>query len=428
MGDVVRVYTWLVKRDDMSLCAAWNTDLALNPFILEILSGNTNLPNSDTGSLRVRPDRYETDSADAPVRVTAADGVVVRTLHSEDDEDWFLITIPENSSRFILETSGDMDNYMELYDGDSHSRLARNDDGGEDGNARIEYSGEPGKTYIVKVQGYDGEIGSYGFSVVFEAYPEDTAEPNDSLEQATRIDRTSVRGLFRSPSDEDWYVLPIPTPGSQVTVFTAGDMDTIITLYDENGNKLAEDDDSGSGDNARVSVVVYDKALYIKVEEYDGALGSYILGVEIREPAVSDSYEPDDSPSDAKEIGIGSSQERTFTFSNDVDWVRFVVVERGVYEIRTKAADGYLDSYITLYDGKDHQMQEDDDSGGDYDAYLSVELDPGTYMLKVECLDDDPLQNNAYTLSIVLKASGTVETATSKPAPPAVFPDPNSAR
>jgi hypothetical protein len=117
----------------------------------------------------------------------------------------------------------------------------------------------------------------------------------------------------------------------------------------------------------------------------------------------SDTYEPDNDPSDAKSITLGETQNRTFTIKEDADYVRFTIRERGLYEIRTIAVGDYLDSYIGLFhDGTYRYIAEDDDSGDNYDACLRVELEAGDYLLEIYCGSENPLSNNAYTLSLTL--------------------------
>jgi hypothetical protein len=88
--------------------------------------------------------------------------VVSRTIHNSDDHDYFLL-VPDRAGILIMETTGNMDTYMELYDIDSGEYLEENDDSGSGGNARIRQTAGPGKRYIAMVRSYGSETGSYGF-------------------------------------------------------------------------------------------------------------------------------------------------------------------------------------------------------------------------------------------------------------------------
>jgi hypothetical protein len=276
MGNTIRVYARLIRSLDMSLSAVWNTDFALTPFLEDIVT----IASSSSGR-RVRWDSCEPDSGDAPV--SAAIGTwISRTIH-EGDEDWFQITV-EQAGLLILETgNSSFDPVMALYDESGDNRLDENDDGGDNSNPRIEVNAEAGQVFLAGIRGYDSsEIGDYRFRAGFEAAVEDTTEPNDSVEQAVPLTPGSgpVNGSFRSRDDADFYKLEIPEPGGRLTIYTESRIDTLLSLYDSAGELLDEDDDGGSGGNARISRDVNAGRVYIKVRGYDGSRGNYSLHFE----------------------------------------------------------------------------------------------------------------------------------------------------
>jgi hypothetical protein len=396
IGNTLRIYTRLIKPQDSSVITTWNTDLGLTPLTEALIASS-----QDSSSSSVRRDSYEPDSRDAPVPLEIGGSGISRTIH-QGDEDWFRVQI-DTSGILILETDSSIDTYLELYAGDSgsSSKLASNDDGGRSLNARLEYFVEAGKTYIAKVRGVGGDTGTYRLTAVFNAQPADSAEPNDTKETATSVTLdTPVTANFASASDVDWYKLEAPEEGGVLTVYTEGNMDTEITLYDEAGSILAEDDDSGSRWNARVSIQTAGGTLYIRVIEVDGDRGPYTLQTLLTKSGPQDDYEPDNSRETAKDIEIGSSQARTFTTAKDIDWVTFTVTEAGSYRIRTIGADRNLDTYIELFDENGEYLDEDDDGGDCFDSRLIVPLDPGTYCISIRTLNDDLLDNNAYTLEV----------------------------
>jgi hypothetical protein len=137
------------------------------------------------------------------------------------------------------------------------------------------------------------------------------------------------------------------------------------------------------------------------VGEVSRRQGRYTLRTSLRPAPVPDAYEDDNSRATAKDISAGAqAQERTFSDSDDIDWVRITITEAGVYTIYTQANDGELDSYMELYDDEYDLIADDDDSGGNYDARIRLRLEPGTYYLKIRCLDVDLIEDNRYTLQI----------------------------
>jgi hypothetical protein len=284
----VRVYTRLIRSRDRSIAAGVQSDFIRDEFLTQMLSGGGS--SSGGRSSSIPQDAYEPDSRDNPLTVELgvdeSAAVINRTLHSSNDEDFFLLA-PDRDGALIMETTGSTDTIMELYEAGSGNKLSENDDGGSGGNARIRQTVRAGSRYIAKVSGFDGETGSYGFR-------------------------------------------------------------------------------------------------------------AYILE-EVR--VAPDEYEPDNDFLSAREIIIGTPQQHTFTNGDDVDWVKFQVTRAGSYTIRARGlSSGRLDTYIELFDSNQHAIDEDDDGGENLDSRLAVRLKTGTYYLKVECLDSNPSQ--PYTISV----------------------------
>ena len=315
------------------------------------------------------------------------------------EELWFSVRTTD-AGFLIVETAGDIDTCLEAYT-DSRVFIDEDDDGGESLNARLGVFAEAGRTYLFKLSCYGGdESGPYRILASFESIPSDT-DGNTERSRAVAIQvGQPVPIFFRSLSESRWYRCNVSAQGMVFVAYTRGSLDTILVLYDAQGGELGENDDSGDGSNARISVPADSGTIYIEVKTYEGKQGRTALYTEILEEGKPDQYESDDTISTAKEIMVGESQERTFTNSGDVDWVRLWVTQSAVYEIRSVAADNWLDSYLELYDSNDNLVAEDDDSGNEYDALIITRLDPGTYYIKVYCIDDDPLEDNRYTLSV----------------------------
>jgi hypothetical protein len=287
IAGAIRVYTRLIRSGDFSIAASFHTDFELNEVLAGMLSGGGTRDGASSSVIR---DAYEPDSMENPLAVDIAAGaggpVISRTIHAENDEDFFLLA-PDADGMLTAETAGNIDTYMELYRAGSGEKLADNDDGGSGTNARIRYEVRSGERYIAKVRGYGGDTGTYGFQA--------------RLTEPVRM-----------------------TP---------------------------------------------------------------------------DEYEDDNEFESAKDISLGTAQRHTFTTGDDVDWVKFQISQAGRYTIRARGVNSSgLDTYIELYDDDHNAIDEDDDGGEDYDSRLSVRLRAGTYYLKAECLDDEPDQ--PYTIRV----------------------------
>jgi hypothetical protein len=83
------------------------------------------------------------------------------------ESNWYRIT-PSRSGLLVIETSSNMDTYLEAYD-TSNNFIDYDDDGGEDSNAMLFLNVESGKTYLIKIRGYDRyESGRYLIWARFE--------------------------------------------------------------------------------------------------------------------------------------------------------------------------------------------------------------------------------------------------------------------
>jgi hypothetical protein len=359
----------MVKRT--SLPAA----LLITVCVLSIFTACASAPGPETDT-----DLFEPDSMGAPVKVKN-DAWISRYLGA-NDADWFSFT-PDSAGLLIAETDGETDTVLELYR--YNTLLRANDDVENNPNARIEYFVDPGDLYIIKVEGVrlagaaENDRGPYRFRIYLEPMPNDTSEPNDTREQATPIGSgDTVTGYFLTQDDVDWYTLTAPGAG-RLLVYTSGTMDTLLEVYDNRDELIASDDDGGYQGNAKLVAGISGAGpVYIKVNAYQGATGRYFLNTQFMDPVKADIFENDDSLAMAKDIQVGSVQERNFTDASDEDWVRLQIKTGGTYEIKTTAADNYLDTLIELFDVKEELIAQDDDSGGNWNALLNISLDPGT--------------------------------------------------
>jgi hypothetical protein len=400
---VIRIYTRLVRTENRAIEASLHFDFEKNQQIINLLIAATSGGGGRSSS--VAADALEPDSFESPVVYEIGSDsnapVVNRTIHS-GDEDFFALT-PASDGQLVMETTGSTDTYMEFYEAGNTQRLTYNDDGGSGSNARIRYSVQEGKTYIAKVKGCDSsDVGSYGFKAWLTIRTSvGSFNSPVAYEIGANEDAPTVNNLLER-DDEHFYLL-IPANDGQLIMETTGSTDTYMEFYDaESRQKLAQDDDGGRGENARIRYNVEAGKRYVaKVRGYDGDSGSYgfhawlIAIVRLN----ADQYEPDNDSASAKQIEVGTTQQHTFHNANDVDWVKFQITRAGRYTIHTRGVDSNrLDTYIELFDSKLSPIDEDDDGGEGVSSRLTLQLESGLYYLKIECLDDMP--NQPYNVSI----------------------------
>lgn len=220
----------------------------------------------------------------------------------------------------------------------------------------------------------------------------DEYEPNNSASQYTSLAITNTtqtqNHTLHNGNDQDWFRFTA-VAGREYTFHSTGDMDTRIYLYNENGNtQIDENDDGGDGNNFRL-VFSPDRGgdYKLKVVGYNGATGSYTMNyAQGNTSTVSgDTYEPNNSSSQATELRITSSnqtQNHSLHTSNDEDWFRFSAQTGKIYTFKSFSD---IDTRVYIYDNDGStQLLEDDDSGDDTN-FLAVFAPNrnGDYKMKV---------------------------------------------
>jgi hypothetical protein len=84
---------------------------------------------------------------------------------TEYDIDWFYFMAVAGNT-YVIETNGNLDTQIYLYDSSGSYRIDYDDDSGIGNNARIEWTCTTSGTYYFRVEGYDSsDTGSYSVSV-----------------------------------------------------------------------------------------------------------------------------------------------------------------------------------------------------------------------------------------------------------------------
>jgi len=194
------------------------------------------------------------------------------------EEYWY--SVRTTGTGFLtVETTGSLDTYIEAYDA-SRNLIGDNDDGGEDSNAKMELFAETGRTYLFMLKGYnEDETGPYSIRALFEAAPAD--EGNTQRSKAVSLNHDdSITVFFRASSESRWYKYDLSHQTNLLIVWTTGDKDTCLKLYDSSGNVIAEDDDSGNSENAMLSERLGPGTYYIEATLYESGTGRSAIHAE----------------------------------------------------------------------------------------------------------------------------------------------------
>lgn len=226
----------------------------------------------------------------------------------------------------------------------------------------------------------------------------DAYEPDNTIAEAQpiTIDRTIRPHNLHIQGDHD-YVSFVAQGGTAYIIETSNlgsSIDTIIYLYDANGNELAHDDDGAEQSLASRLVWIAPRSgiYYVMTRDLgedssgvDATYGILVMTTDVGEDA--DSYEPDDSIPQASPIDTdGAYQTHTFHTTTDVDYVSFIAQEGVEYTIETGNLQGECDTVLYLYDVDGVELEYDDDAGDEIYASRVVWTAPSseTYYVGVE--------------------------------------------
>ena len=376
---------------------------------------------SESGPLIFEADEYEPDNALEQANELALDVPQIHNVHLEGDRDWLLLQV-ENGRPYVLETldlGAGIDTIIYLYD-EGGDELAHNDDGGEDGvGSRIIWTADSTGILYVMVRDYwdDTIEEDMEYTISFaESEPReaDDYEPDADQDQASEIEVGSFQTHnLHVTGDQDWVCFQA-TAGTDYIVETLNleeRIDTHLSLYDSDGEQLAEDDDSGpetlsSGlswsarESGTLCLLIRDLD-----DEAAGPGTGYAISVQEGETALlaPDRYEPDDTLASAGEIAVGGMQQRNIHAEGDHDWLSFRAEEGVTYLVETSHLGEDIDTIVFLYNEDSEELARDDD-GGEEPRASSITWtaqDTGTvYVMARDYKDDRASQNMQYSISV----------------------------
>jgi len=104
-----------------------------------------------------------------------------------------------------------------------------------------------------------------------------TSTQNTSMQNARQLQFNSQQTLNISGGAVHWFFIR-STESASVTVETTGNLDTMLAAFNESNSQIAEDDDSGEGSNARLTIQLEpNRQIYIRVRLYEGGSGNYTI-------------------------------------------------------------------------------------------------------------------------------------------------------
>ena len=283
--------------------------------------------------------------------------------------------------RLEITTEADWDTVLILYNPDG-DQIALNDDDNElpNLNSRINIDLPETGQYVIKVQGYDDSSGGY-------YRLESRSVGNDTI-------LGTNEGQIITPYFQEYWLYE-GQAGERLTIKTVAEWDTVITLYDPNGNQIGynDDDDQLPNLNSRINMPLPETGQYtIEVRSIDERGGPYKL--EIQSASVDNLETYATAGTNEGRITLGWSQRWPYNGQAD---------ER--LTIKTVAE---WDTVITLYDPNGNQIgyNDDDDQLPNLNSRINMPLpETGQYIIEIRGFDDT--EGGPY--SLLIESSLSVE-------------------
>ena len=286
----------------------------------------------------------------------------------------------------MVRSSGTLDPFLRVVDGDRFVIAENDDHHSETRNAQIDaLIIERSGAYIVMASRYDDSSGSFVLSIEEAATSGTGSSRLAPLPIGYGETRTSTlsHGQFErfyafQASADDLITIEMQRGGS-------GDLDSYLVLTDSAFTPIAEDDDSGDGQNARIIDyrIPTDGKYHIIATRYDGSagttLGEYRLSLDILEDPLVE------VPQGTISLEFGTSANGRISAENPQDTYAFYGRRGEVVSISMTRVDGNLDALLELLNGAQEIVTRNDDrAANDQNALIDHFALPatGTYYIR----------------------------------------------
>ena len=392
-------------------------------------------------------DNYEPDDTCATAREIPTNGTKQsRLFQAPGDTDWLRFTTKAGESFAVVSsaTGTGVNPVITLY---SSCNQARSSASVAQGITRAEASSPGDQVYYARITNQNpnrfGSSATYDMAVLASSCASDDLEEDDSFAQAQAIE---VGGgpqthNFCPAGDQDWVKFTLTS--TQIYVLNTSNLgfasDTVLPLYDGQGNQIASNDDY---DYVRASRIVYEPSVsgeyYAMVKhrnpEAAGPNTNYDLTILTGFCALDggDAGNADNGPADAAALAAnGAPQEHNFCADplsgsfGDQDWLRFPASAGGVYRISTGSLGLNSDTVLRLYDrdGATLLGTNDDNGAGRSATIVFTPTVSGDYFVNVTQFNSTVFgQESDYTVEL---QENIPPTATPTPSPtPSPTPTP----
>jgi hypothetical protein len=306
-------------------------------------------------------------------------------LSPAGDRDWYRVHLNQGQSMRVELNGGEAegmlnDPFLTLY-GPDGKEISHDDDSGEGLNSWLEFIAPAAGDYYLEAKGFgEDATGKYTITLLAGEIPgvADGAEPLNVGAEG----RTSV---IAPAGDKDWFSIDLvegrPYRFNVKTGDTNGLADPVLTIFDQNGNQVAQDDDGGTGNNAYLNFVsTKGGTYYAQVSSFDEhGTGSYTINV-------MDTDVPGNINTD-ETLAADDGDDRTSAIETPGDLddysVQLTGGQRYVIDVNGVGDNPLRDPFLRVLNSEGEEITSDDDSGPGNDSHLVfTPQSTGTFFLQ----------------------------------------------
>jgi RHS repeat-associated protein len=311
------------------------------------------------------------------------------SIESSSDTDWYVINLEANAQYKIKLAGIPQGNDFDLYVYDPSLAPVGASTFGGNSDENITLNTTTAGLYYINVYQYKfNPTGDHSYQLM--VYPSSSApdsyEPNDSGTTAKAINNdTAINATINVAADDDWYVLNASKAG-KITVTlknipTGCDYDISVFNASSFTNAIGGSYNGGNQPEKANVLITSPGQYYIRVYSYSGynASSSYELKAVVSTP---DIYENNDYIYEMTNINMSDSILATIDNQDDVDLYKFSIIETGTYRFELQNIPEGRDYNLYIYNIYG-DLYAASLFGGNVDAIINIDLDPGEYFMKV---------------------------------------------
>lgn len=226
-------------------------------------------------------DSFEPDNSRESAKSITVAAAQTHTFYPAADEDWVKFTAQANIT-YTIETvnlKASSDPILCLLDSNG-AQLQCDDDNSAGEGARILWQAAQAGDYFVQIKNYQpnvvGDDTAYQVRILEGSCTPDSNEPDSTLATARTLatDGSKQAHNICPANDQDWVVFTVNanTPYLLETTDVGTEADTLLELYDANGNSLSKNDDHTPGGASQIAYTFAQAGTYYaKVMLYNSA-------------------------------------------------------------------------------------------------------------------------------------------------------------